>query len=71
MDFPRVKNLEDFFAEKFRAKKHKLVKIDVARTIADILRKNEQNGHDEKWIASKMLIDKIEKKFNHEEIGNP
>jgi len=71
MDYPRVRNLEKFFTKKFRAKKHKLLKMDIARTIADILNKNEQNSKDKKWDNSKILIEKIENKFKQEETENP
>ena len=67
MDFPRVKKLEEFFAKKFRAKKHKLAKMDIARAIADILEKNSQDKKDEKWATSKTLIEEIEKRYNQEE----
>lgn len=67
MDFPRVKKLEDFFAKKFRAKKHKLVKMDIARAIADILEKKGQSKKDKKWDTSKTLIKEIEKRYNQEE----
>ena len=68
MDFPRVKKLEEFFAKKFKAKKHKLAKMDIARTIADILEKNDQDKKNEKWDISKTLITEIEKKYNKEEL---
>ncbi len=70
MDFPRVKKLEEFFAKKFKAKKHKLAKMDIARAIADILEKNDQDRNDQKWATSKTLIEEIEKRYNQEEREN-
>lgn len=67
MNFPRVKKLEEFFAKKFNAKKHKLAKMDIARAIADILEKNDQDKKDKKWDTSKTLIEEIEKRYNQEE----
>ena len=60
-NYPRVKVLEDFFARKFRASKHKLMKMDIARAISNILN-NAQNTQDKKWEIAKVFVEKIEKK---------
>ena len=65
IEYPRVKKLEEFFAKKFKAKKHKLAKMEIARAIADLL-SDKKNGKDEKWKIAKTLIGQIKKRCNQE-----
>lgn len=63
IEYPRVKNLEEFFAKKFKAKKHKLAKMEIARAIANLLN-GKKNEKGEKWKIAKTLIEEIEKRYN-------
>lgn len=63
MEYPRVKKLEEFFAKKFKAKKHKLAKMEIARAVADVLN-DKKNAKGEKWKITKTLIEQIEKRYN-------
>lgn len=66
MEYPRVKKLEEFFAKKFKAKKHKLAKMEIARAVADLLN-NKKNAKGEKWKIAKTLIEQIEKRYNQKQ----
>lgn len=66
MEYPRVKKLEEFFAKKFKAKKHKLAKMEIARAVADLLN-DKKNEKGEKWKIAKTLVEQIEKRYNKKE----
>jgi len=66
IEYPRVKKLEEFFAKKFKAKKHKLAKMEIARAVADLLNDNK-NTKGEKWKVAKTLIEHIEKRYNQKQ----
>jgi predicted ATP-dependent endonuclease of OLD family len=66
IEYPRVKKLEEFFAKKFKAKKHKLAKMEIARAVADFLNGNK-NAKGEKWKVAKTLIEQIERRCNQKQ----
>jgi hypothetical protein len=65
-EYPRVKKLEEFFAKKFKAKKHKLAKMEIARAVADLL-SDKKNARGEKWKMAKTLVEQIEKRYNQKQ----
>lgn len=58
---PRVKNVEAFFADKFQAKTHKLLKMDLARAIVEIVSQGIRKT-DSRWQLSKKFITSIAKR---------
>ncbi len=66
MEYPRVEKLEEFFTKKFKAKKHRLAKMEIARAIADLLN-DKKNAKGEKWKVAKTLIEQIEKRYNQKQ----
>lgn len=60
-EYPRVKKVEEFFANKFHAKKHNFAKMEFARTVAEIIAEGNFKKSDDKWNPSKTLILEIEK----------
>lgn len=62
-ELPRVGRLEEFFAKKFKAKKHKLAKMEIARAMANLLSGKQQTITSKKWKIAKTLIEQIEMKY--------
>ena len=64
IEYPRVSNLETFFAGKFLAKKHKLFKMEIARSINNIFKETDFNSKlDNSWGISMNLLKQIENRF--------
>lgn len=59
---PRVQSLEQHFSEKFKSKKHKLLKMDIAKLVSnDIKRFN--NVDEKNWSKSKKIVYNIKSKL--------
>ncbi len=61
--YPRVKSIEEFFKNKFKLTRHKLLKMEVARSAAEILLKLDITKSSDELLIGKTLISEIENKF--------
>ncbi|HYK08245.1 MAG TPA: ATP-binding protein [Candidatus Eisenbacteria bacterium] len=66
-EYPRVAGAEEFFSKKFKAKKHKLLKMEIAREIHEEIKSLNKENLDVTWNSCKNLISEIFSKLNVEQ----
>jgi AAA15 family ATPase/GTPase len=69
--YPRVKKTEEFLKNKFGKISHKLLKMDIAREVSDLIKQNGLPEAD--WSVSNVILEKIEQFFGqkNENVAKP